>query len=400
MSYATATPFAPADLLPQASALALKHATLLRSLPPVLAASLLTQIRGYDWQFPAERRELEAQLQYLSEPQTAQTQRILAAFRALPVESSNVTSAWTAPEASLQSFTAHLWQVHAVDQFRACGEDYGSILAAVRERNASSANRLVIVLVGQGARETRTPLFRKLRQHGTFFSNVDRTHLMEEATAILSQRASTSNKTYDHWLIDGGAAGEQTASHYASLSFDALQPVLDSLATCVKNALGREHMGPEKVRSYMMALQPAALHGFPSGQDEMMRHFATRVLCDGSGTQNLSTSFVQWAVREALRRAQPATLLARFAPRSRNVDFLDEHAVQSGLDADGALVDADMGAYYTWLNLQRVPGTGQRSFLVAAENGQGAVAIGPGMAAEATATNAVTLHNIVRWMEA
>ena len=95
--------------------------------------------------------------------------------------------------------------------------------------------------------------------------------------------------------------------------------------------------------------------------------------------QNLSTSFVQWSAREVLRRAQPATLVARFAPRSRSTDFLDAHVAQGGLDAEGALIDGDMGAYYTWLNQQRLSGAEKAAFLVWFEDQHEAVAIGPGL---------------------
>jgi len=49
------------------------------------------------------------------------------------------------------------------------------------------------------------------------------------------------------------------------------------------------------------------------------------------------------------------------------------------LDPMGSLVDADMGAYYNWLNQQRLPGSEQSSFLAWFENRNEAVAIGPSM---------------------
>jgi hypothetical protein len=41
-------------------------------------------------------------------------------------------------------------------------------------------------------------------------------------------------------------------------------------------------------------------------------------------------------------------------------------------------VDADMGAYYTWLNQQRLSGASQATFLAWFEDHEEAVAIGPG----------------------
>ena len=398
MSREAGTPFGPRDLPPQAAKLASQYSRMLQELPPVLAAFLLSQVRGYHWQFPAERRELEEQLRFLSVSRSEETQRILTGFRELPVPEKLMKNAWIAPEAFLQEFTAYLWQAHAMDQFRKCGEAYGTILTSVREQCASSSDRLVIVLIGQGARKQTTPVFEKLRRHGTYFANVPEADLVSEAVSVLEQRALRADGRYNCWFLDGATTAEIEGKPYARLSYDELRPVRESLAKSVKKMMSREGMGPEKIRSYMMALKPADLSGFLAGQDEVMRNFAVRVLCDGSGTQNLSTSFVQWSTREALRRAQPATLLARFAPRSRTVDFLDDSAQREALDAEGALIDADMGAYYAWLNLKRLPGSGRKSFLALAENGQGAVAIGPGMPAGTTATSQTDLRQIVAWM--
>ena len=117
----------------------------------------------------------------------------------------------------------------------------------------------------------------------------------------------------------------------------------------------------------------------------MLNRFQLSLLTEGSGTQVFATTFVQWAAREALRRAQPLTLLARFGPRQRenpmNV-LLNEAQRRPELDPQGSLVDADMGAYYTWLNQQRLSGAERAAFLVWFEDHQEALAIGPRLAAE------------------
>ena len=104
------------------------------------------------------------------------------------------------------------------------------------------------------------------------------------------------------------------------------------------------------------------------------------VLTEGSGPQIFSTTFAQWAAREALRRAQPSTLLVRFAPRQRQRpmnEMLSGKQQKVEFDPAGSLVDADMGAFYTWLNQQRLPGSQQSSFLVWFEGHQEALAISP-----------------------
>jgi hypothetical protein len=49
------------------------------------------------------------------------------------------------------------------------------------------------------------------------------------------------------------------------------------------------------------------------------------------------------------------------------------------LDPAGSLVDADMAAYYHWLNQQRLPGAERSAFLVWLEGQQQALVIAPSL---------------------
>jgi hypothetical protein len=49
------------------------------------------------------------------------------------------------------------------------------------------------------------------------------------------------------------------------------------------------------------------------------------------------------------------------------------------LDLAGSLVDADMAAYYHWINQQRLPGAEQSSFLVWFEGHNQALVIAPSL---------------------
>ncbi len=54
--------------------------------------------------------------------------------------------------------------------------------------------------------------------------------------------------------------------------------------------------------------------GLNAGGDTVLNRFQLSLLTEGSGTQVFSTTFVQWAAREALRRAQPLTMLDPLRP--------------------------------------------------------------------------------------
>src|SRR5262249_39499453 len=115
-----------------------------------------------------------------------------------------------------------------------------------------------------------------------------------------------------------------------------------------------------------------------------------------------ATTFVQWAAREALRRAQPVTLLVRFTPRQREKpmnELLAEAQRRHELDPQGPLVHADMGAYYTWLRRHRLSGADQGRFLVWFEDHSEALAIGPGFERKQRSEAAIELRELIARLE-
>ena len=68
------------------------------------------------------------------------------------------------------------------------------------------------------------------------------------------------------------------------------------------------------------------------------------------------------------------------------------------LDLRGSLVDSDFGAYYNWLNLQRLAGAEQSSFLVWFEGHNQALAIGPSMARGTESASSADLRQVLAWM--
>jgi hypothetical protein len=118
--------------------------------------------------------------------------------------------------------------------------------------------------------------------------------------------------------------------------------------------------------------------------DAALDRFALSLLTEGSGTQIYSTTFVQWGAREALRRAHPLTIYARYAPRQkeRTMDeLLSGTQKKAATDSEGSMIDGDMAAYYTWINMQRLPGAESARFLAWFEGHGEALAIAPGLKA-------------------
>ena len=247
------------------------------------------------------------------------------------------------------------------------------------------------------------PLFRKLRPHGAYFSHVKAEDGLRLLLDSVAARAKAHPAPYGHWYIDGGDEADH-APALTCISYRALEPVRAALLRKMQTELDRPGMGPEALRTFLAQMRPSDLGTNPgsSGKppDEVLDRFQVKLLTEGSGTQIFSTSFAQWATREALRRAQPLTLLVRFAPRQRQKpmnELLSAVPARPELDFVGSLIDADLGAYYNWLNQQRLPGAEQSSFLVWFEGHGQALAIGPSMPRGTESTSAADLGQLLAW---
>jgi hypothetical protein len=62
----------------------------------------------------------------------------------------------------------------------------------------------------------------------------------------------------------------------------------------------------------------------------------------------------------------------------------------------GSLIDGDMGAYYTWINQQRLAGAEKAAFLAWFEDHGEALAIGPGWQAGRVSAEPVELAELAR----
>ena len=229
---------------------------------------------------------------------------------------------------------------------------------------------------------------------------------VEELIALAQTRAAADPTPYAHWYVDGGRPVPHTQPDgngrgLIGISYDSLAPVRAALLERMRHASASGNVGPESLRSLLAQLRPADF-GLPQDAgDEILHRFELSLLTEGSGTQIFSTTFVQWTGREILRRARPRTLVLRYAPRQVDRpmnDLLFAGAGSPAEDPEGSLVDANMGAFYTWLNLSRLPGAPSARFLAWFEGGAQAVAIAPGMAKGSSSSQPCSLGQIVQWM--
>ena len=60
-------------------------------------------------------------------------------------------------------------------------------------------------------------------------------------------------------------------------------------------------------------------------------------------------------------------------------EMLSSKSKSAGVDPQGSVMDADIGAFYVWVDQQRLTGAAQSSFLAWSEEHKEAVMVGPGL---------------------
>jgi len=373
----------------------------LRKLPLSFLPSLLREVIDYDYKFPAERLALEREISNTRGLSESQWKEWFGPFERIELSPALEKFDWVnSPAQFVEQLSAHLWTTHQQDAFRKAATDYGNRLQAAVPPEPPAIPRLGVAILGQGVMTSEHPLFRRFRAHGAYYTHVNPGGGLATLLDVAASRAKSHPIPYAHWYIDGGQAASYDPA-LVSVSYQALAPARNILLAKMQRQSDTPGNGPENLRTVMAALHPADLHFEQITTDPILARFEMKLLTEGSGTQFYSTTFAQWAARETLRRAQPLTLVVRFAPRQRQRPMNELMVVspqKAELDPAGSLVDADMGAYYNWINQQRLSGGDQSCFIAWFEDHNEAMAIGPGVPRGTVSNAAVDLRQILDWI--
>ncbi|MGB6692352.1 MAG: hypothetical protein WBE76_31310 [Terracidiphilus sp.] len=382
---------------PLAKKLALSNLSALQRLPLSFLPGLLRELIEYDFKFPAERTAIEKELASLSSLTQPQNDDWFRPFSRVTLSSDLERFDWVnRPAQFVEQESAYLWSTGQLDAFRNAATDYGDRLRAATPAAPLPVRRLGIAVIGQEVASYDRPLFRNLRAHGTYFENVKAERGLELLLSGVEARAKAHPAPYGHWYVDGGREAEHSPL-LTCVSYDALEPTRTALLKYMQTEIARPGMGPEELRTNLARLLPSDL-GKEKEADPVLDRFQVKLFTEGSGTQIFSTTFAQWAAREALRRAQPLTLLVRFAPRQRQKpmnELLSGGRGNIEPDPVGSLIDADMGAYYHWINQQRLAGSDQSAFLVWFEGHGQALSIGPTLPRGTQSSSALDLGELI-----
>ncbi len=374
------------------------HMAALRQLPISFLPSLLREVIDYDFKVPAERVAIDKELSKLSSLTAAQMHDWFQMFEQVTVGAKLVQFDWiNQPAQFTEQLSEYLWSTHQLDAFRKAATAYGERLQSAIPPEALPMQRLGIAIIGQGVSAYDGPLFKNLRGHGTYFSKIKPDNGVQILLAAAGARAKSHALPYAHWYVDGGEMADHSPL-LTCVSYKAMEPMRTALLKNIQAEIERPGMGPEELRTHLARLVPTEL-GIGKASDAVLDRFQLKVLTEGSGTQIFSTTFAQWTTREVLRRAQALTLVVRYAPRQRQRpmnELLSDTHKNPELDPVGSLVDADMGAYYHWIDQQRLPGDQQASFLVWFEDHNEALVVAPTLPRGTSSASAIGLDELLK----
>jgi hypothetical protein len=362
---------------------------------------MMQQVARARMLFPAERHELDCTLESLALPRKQEAEKAVQIFANLRLSSELRRMNWRSDAAGFaDKMTAELWSSGQIGTFREAAKLLApSATKAKQGTQASKPRSVVIILDKRLSVVGKAPvLFRKLRPYGTFFAHVsDETETGTIAT-WLAARTNAHPEPYAHWQISGDIWKEPTPGPAVSLSYNGLLAERQRLLAFCNTLRNTEaSQGPEGLQRVLQHLTPEEI-GMDAIADPIVRSFALEIFTQGSGTQLYATTFVQWGIREALRRAQPESLLAWFAPRCEEtpMDWRISHPDrEEAPDGPGSLTDAEQGAYLSYVNLMRLPDAERAGFLVWHQGYGQALLVGAAMPRGVESYSKMTLKELL-----
>jgi hypothetical protein len=153
---------------------AVRGIDLLRQLPLSFVPLLLKEVVAYDWNFPPERQEVDAQFSYLGGLSHQQLQGAMRHFASLQLSPEMERIDWVnSPLDFSEQLSAQLWTTGQISAFRSAAVELLNSVHAAVPPPIPEIPRRVLVVFGEGVSENSYRLFRKLRPQGTYFSKVN-----------------------------------------------------------------------------------------------------------------------------------------------------------------------------------------------------------------------------------
>jgi hypothetical protein len=373
------------------------YRTMVRRLPMTLRPALNGQLAEWETLFPFERQRVQDFMRGVASFDASALAELLEPMRKL--ETQMGVDHWDFSEAGDTMENASLLARSAYySEWRNQVRRIYSVIEEAAHASPQAINppqpRLVVAILPESLPFDRSTVWRKWKNCGVEVSiEGDATliadRLLKSSPSISEILALQGRRDIsDLWLIDAGSTLEAKSGGQIEGSFLSSA----SLAMLRERILARVNTVPKSIEITDQTLATIRKMDWnpwwpPEISDRApLRKFVIDLYLSGNGALIFSNAFVEWAASEAIRRARPRVLFARFGVRAKPKPFtgiaIFENQQQISKlpdvkDPQGSAIDANVLARYILLSAQRYPEGAQTVFLCIAESAQSAYLVAP-----------------------
>jgi hypothetical protein len=388
-------------------------------LPATIRPTLNKQLDGWEELFPYEQNRYAKFMYGLSRLSEAELHTLADPLRALEGKMGVATWNYSVATETMENASLLARSPYYAEWRREVQSVFTGIEASARDASPAAAprGRVVLLILPENLPITAIAAQKPWDARGVEFRvDGDARRVCElavkgESGLPARLRAEGDAESADCWLIDAdaklGALLGEDAHPMSLLEYAALKRFRDEFLAEV-NTVPRDLTVSDQILARIRHKSweewwPASLAG-----EARLRRFVVELFLSGNGALIFSNAFVQWCTSEALRRARPRLVVARFGLRPKPKPFTgiaifeNQQKISALHDVDdpaGSAVDAVILARYVWLSVLRYPEQEQTICVCVAESSGTAYVIAPeGMQPEWTHNRAVTPEEIHAWM--
>jgi hypothetical protein len=381
-----------AKLTGEAATLVRAHDEVLRRLPATVHAFIVVDLQKWSTLFPAEQRYQRALLEHLSQTPADDLSRLAAGIARIETDAGLTRISERDPGRFQDQAQAALRKQNLVTAWRReIDRFFQQIDPALEARlyPPDTPRRVVLQLYGDGIAVQPDKLWSRFRATGTRIplrlDGVKNSGRYMGGWLFGALRRDPAFTPTDAWIIESHAAlhdliSKETADARppTGLSYDRLLPYRDSLMRALFSKIQSGVESPQAFAAYARSLRLAPEPGVLLNPTEVVQTFVRDVLLTGNGTLFVNNTFVEWAAAQALRRAQPRVLVARYGVRDRLKPFSSlllfsqprtSDVIPLVEDPVGSFIDVEQLAYYVWVHAEKSAAYRNRTlYLFLAEN--------------------------------
>ena len=407
----------------EAAALARDHAEVMRRLPATVHVFILAEMQKWPTLFPAERRYQRALLEQLSGTAAGELTQLSAGIARIEAEASLSRISERDPARFQDLAQAALRKQSLVPAWRREIDLFFQQIDPQLESKLyppDAPRRLIVQLYSRDIAVQPEKLWSRLKTQGmriplTLDDPKNRDGYLRalfgagsddhKASLFGRLQADTAFAATDSWIVEthaalhdlvlqtpgsgnaeprtanreprlpGGLSAVASAKAEArsaevgpttlsptGLSYERLLPYRDVLMKALFSKVQTGVESPQAFAAYARSLTLAPEPGALPNPDAIVQAFVRDVLLTGNGTLFVNNTFVEWAAVQALRRAQPRLLVARYGVRDKLKPFSSLLLFSQPRASDqipliedplGSFIDVEQLSYYVWLQAEK-----------------------------------------------